>query len=184
MIVAISDGLSDIASSDNGEDEEDKDDEETELSQLSEDDEPGWVMVTISKMVQQRMESFLQKKLMLDELTQPGWEDAADYFCESDKKYGTSKLGLPAVIHPRIDDDAAASASTTFVEIMQYLDTVPWILQLPQGTSRPRSSHMRLGSGKPRTFACKNGLAPATEPDSFLIPNGKPLQLLIFYPGV
>jgi hypothetical protein len=39
-------------------------------------------MGTISKMVQQRMESFRQKQMKLDELTQPRWEDAADYFRE------------------------------------------------------------------------------------------------------
>jgi len=48
MMVAIGDSLSDLASSDDGEDEEDEDDEETEQGQLSEDDEPGWVMGTIT----------------------------------------------------------------------------------------------------------------------------------------
>jgi len=52
MLVAIGDSLSDLASSDNGEDGEDEDDEETEQGNLSEDDEPGWVMNTITKMVQ------------------------------------------------------------------------------------------------------------------------------------
>jgi hypothetical protein len=33
-------------------------------------------------MVQQRMERFQQKQMKLDKLTQPGWEDAADYFRE------------------------------------------------------------------------------------------------------
>jgi hypothetical protein len=40
------------------------------------------VMGTITKMVQQRMESFRQKQMKLDELTQLLWEDAADYFRE------------------------------------------------------------------------------------------------------
>jgi len=78
MLVAIGDSLSDLASSDDGEDGEDEDDEETELGRLSEDDEPGWVMGKITKTVQQRMERFRQKPMKLDELTQPGWEDAAD----------------------------------------------------------------------------------------------------------
>jgi len=85
MMAAIGDNLSDLASSDDGEDGEDED-EETELGKLSEDDEPGWVMGTISKMVRQRKESFRQKQMKLDELTQPGWEDAADYFHERDRK--------------------------------------------------------------------------------------------------
>jgi len=78
MMAAIGDSLSDLVSSDNGEDGED-DDQETEQGKLSEDDEPGWVMGTITRTVQQRMESFRQKKMKLDELTQPGWQDAADY---------------------------------------------------------------------------------------------------------
>jgi len=73
MLVAIADSLSDLASSDDGEDGEDEDDEETEQGKLSEDDEPGWVMGTITKMVQQRLERFRQKQMKFDELTQPGW---------------------------------------------------------------------------------------------------------------
>jgi hypothetical protein len=82
MLVAIGDSLSDLASSDDGDNGEDEDDEETEHRKLSKDDEPGWVMGTITKMVQQRMERFRQKKMKFEELTQPGWEDAADYFRE------------------------------------------------------------------------------------------------------
>jgi hypothetical protein len=71
MFNAIGDSLSDLASSDDrqdGEDEED-DEEDTELGKLIDDDEPGWVMRTISKTVQHRMESFRQKQMRLDELT-------------------------------------------------------------------------------------------------------------------
>jgi len=81
MMTAIGNSLSDLASSDDGEDGEDED-EETEQGKLSEDDEPDWVMGTISKTVPQRMESFRQMQMKLDKLTQPGWEDAADYFRE------------------------------------------------------------------------------------------------------
>jgi hypothetical protein len=63
MLVAIGDSLSNLASSDDGEEAEDEDDEETEQGKLSEDDEPGWVMGTITKTVQQRMERFLQKQM-------------------------------------------------------------------------------------------------------------------------
>jgi hypothetical protein len=51
MMVAIGDSLSDIASPNNGEDGEDENNEETVQGGLSEDDEPGWVMRTISKTV-------------------------------------------------------------------------------------------------------------------------------------
>jgi len=82
MLVAIGDSLSDLASSNNGEDGEAEDDEETEQGKLSEDDEPGWVMGTITKTVQQRMERFQQNQMKFDKLTQPGCQDAADYFRE------------------------------------------------------------------------------------------------------
>jgi hypothetical protein len=85
MLVAIRDSLSDLASSKDGEAGEDEDDEEIQQGKLSEDDEPGWVMGTITKTVQQRMKMFRQKQMKLDELTQPGWEDVADYFREWDK---------------------------------------------------------------------------------------------------
>jgi len=50
MLKTIRDSLSDLATSDDeedGEDEEDKE-EDTERGKLSKDDEPGWVMGTIS----------------------------------------------------------------------------------------------------------------------------------------
>jgi hypothetical protein len=71
MMAAIGDSQSDLASSDDGEDGEDEAGE-TEQANLSEDDEPGWVMDTISKTVQQRMESFRGKQMKLDELAQLG----------------------------------------------------------------------------------------------------------------
>jgi len=51
MMAAIADSLSDLASFDDGEDGQNED-EETEQGKLSEDDEPGWVMGTITKTVQ------------------------------------------------------------------------------------------------------------------------------------
>jgi len=59
MLNAIGDSLSDLASFDDEEDAEDEEeDDDTEQGKLSEDDEPGWVMGTISKSVQRRMERF------------------------------------------------------------------------------------------------------------------------------
>jgi len=82
MMVAVGHSLSDHASSDDGEDGEDEDDEETEQGKQSEDYEPGRVMGTTSKTVQQHVERLRQKQMKHDELTQPGWEDAADYLRE------------------------------------------------------------------------------------------------------
>jgi len=148
MMVPIGDSLSDIASSDDGEEWEDEDDKQREQGQLSEDDKPSWGMGTIAKMVQQRTEGSLQTQMKLDQLTQLGWEDAADYFRESDKKYSTFHLWVPAVVQPQTDDDTAAPTQTTFRELMECLDIVPGLSQMPQGTSRLGSSHMRLGCVK------------------------------------
>ena len=53
MLNAIGESLSNLASSEDEEDGEDEDDDEedTEIGKLSEDDEPGWVMGTISNTV-------------------------------------------------------------------------------------------------------------------------------------
>jgi hypothetical protein len=99
----IGNSLSDLASSEDEEHGkgEDDDEEDTGQRKLSEDDEPGWVMDKISKTVQHRMESFWQKQMRLDELTQPGWGDTADSFRERDMKYGMTKLKVPAVGSPK-----------------------------------------------------------------------------------
>jgi len=145
-MVAIIDSQRDLASSDDGEVGEDEDDEETDQGKLSEDDETCWVMGTISKSGQQSMGRLRQKQMNIDELAQPGWLDAADYFHQRDKKYGTSESTVPAVVKPQMDDDAAAPATITFGEVLESLDIVPGISQKPQVTSRPGSSHGRSGS--------------------------------------
>jgi len=181
MVVAIGDSLSDIASSGNWEDGEDEDDDETEEGQLSEDDKPGWVMGTITKTVQHRVQWFRQKQMKLDELTQPGWEDAADYLCERDKKYGTCELRVPTVVQLQTKDNTVASALTTFGEHMDDLDIVPGISQMPQGTSWPQSIHMRLGSGKPQSNTSISGLFPAAGPDSSTLLIAKSVEPGSFY---
>jgi len=135
MLFAIGDSLSDLASSDDGEDGENEHYEETERGKLSEDDEPGWVMGTITKTVQQRMERFRQKQIKLDDLTQPRWEDAAHYFHEQDKKYGISELRVPTVDQPQTIDDLPAPPLSTIGELMWFPDIVLGISQTPQGTS-------------------------------------------------
>jgi len=56
--------------------------------------------------------------MKLDQLTQLGWEDAADYIREREKKYGTSELRVPAVLKPQPDQDVAVPAPTSFGELM------------------------------------------------------------------
>jgi len=73
--------------------------------------------------------------MKLDELTLLGWEDAADYFRARDKKYSTSALRVPAVVQQQTDDVAATTVPTMIGELLECLDIVPGISQMPQGTS-------------------------------------------------
>jgi len=183
MMAAIGDSLSDLACSDNGKDGEDED-EETELGKLSEDDERGWVMGTISKTVQHRMESFRQKQMRLDELTQPGWEDAADYFRERDKEAGTAKLRVPVVIPPQTDEAVSAPPPTTFGQLMERFDIVPAISHMPQGTAQPEICHIRPGSVKPQSNTTISGLETAAEPDMSPLLKAKPVEPVSLYPCI
>jgi len=92
MLNAIRDSLSDLASSNDEQSREDMEDDEedTELGKLRDDDETGWVMGTIFKTVQRRMERFRPKQMRLDQLTKLGWGDTANYFRERDMKYGSA----------------------------------------------------------------------------------------------
>jgi len=151
MLNAIGDSLSDLASSQDEEDGEDEndDEEETALCMLSDDDEPGWVMGTISKTVQHCMWSFRQKQIRLDEQTGLGWEDAADYFRERDMKYSMTESKVLALVKPQTDTTAATPSPTTFGELMQVHDIVPGQSQMPQATSRQGSSQKRLSLENP-----------------------------------
>jgi len=152
MLNAIRDSLSDLATSNDEQDGEDveDDEEDTELGKLSDDDEPGWVMGTITNTVQHCMESFRQKQMRLDELTQPGWGNAANYFCERYMRYGTAELMVPAVIKPHIDSTTATPSPITVGEHMQTPDIVRGQSEMPAVTPRPGSSQMSLGSEKPQ----------------------------------
>ena len=184
MLVAVGVSLSDLASSDDEDDGEDEDDEETEQCKLSEDDEPGWVIGTITKTVQQRMQRFRQKKIKLDKLTQWGWDDAADYFHERDNKYSISELRVLVVIQPQTNDDSLAPPLTTFGELMESIGIVPRISQRPQGTSRARSSHLTLGSVKPQSRSSMPSCEPAAEPVSSMLLKAKPVEQVRFYPCI
>jgi len=185
MMNAIGDNPSDLATSDDEQDSEDEEDkeEDTELGKLS-DDEPGWVMGTISKNVQHRMESFRQKQMRLDKLTQPGWGDAANYFRERDMKYGTAELKVLTVVNHQIDWIAATPSPTTFGEHMQTLQIVSGQSQMPAVTSWPGSSHMRLGSEKPQSHKFIPLFLPVAEPDSTPILDSKPVEPVSIHPCI
>jgi len=160
MVIAIGNSLSDLTSSD------DEDDENTELHKLSEEDECSKVLGTFSKMVQQCMERFRQKQMMLDKLTQLGSGDSADYFSDSHMKYGLTKWMVLPVVKPPTDEVAATPAPITYGELMKSLGIIPRISHIPQGTSWPGSSQMSLGSAKPESNKRTVSLPPDTELDS------------------
>jgi len=152
MLNAIGESLNDLASSEDkqtGWAEEDEE-EDKELGKLTADDKPGWVMGTISKTVQHRMESYRQKHIRLDDLTQPELQDAVNHFWERDKKYETAELKVPAVVKPQIDTTAATPSLTTFRDYMQTLDIVRGQSPMPAVTFQQGSSQMWLGSEKLR----------------------------------
>jgi hypothetical protein len=59
----------------------------------------------------------------------------ADYFCESDMKYRTTELKVPAVGKQQTDWTAATPSPTTFGELMRALDIFPGQSQMPPVTS-------------------------------------------------
>jgi len=186
MLNAIGECLSDPVSSDDEQDGEDeKDDEQdTELGKLSDDDEPGWVMGTLSKTVQHRMESFQQKQMRIDEMTKPGWVDAANSFHERDMKYCTAELKLPAVVKPPIDSTAAKPPLKTFGEHMHTLDDICGQSQMPAVTSRPGCNQMRLGSEKPQLQKLLPKLWPMAAPNLTPIQDAKPVEPMSVYPCI
>jgi hypothetical protein len=103
MLNTIEDSLSDLERSKDEEGEEDEDDNEDDTGpgKLREDDEPGWVMGTISQTVQYCMKSVWLNLMRLDELIQPGWGNAADIFCKRDMEPGTTELMVLAVVTPQ-----------------------------------------------------------------------------------
>ena len=164
--------------------DKDDDQDDTELGKLSENDEPGWVMGTISKAVQHRMESIRQKQMRLDELPQLGLGDPADYFLERDMKYGTTELKVPAVVKPQTDTTAATPSPTTFGELMQGVDILPRQSEIPQVTSRQGSSQMRMGSERHHADNHIVSLMPEALPDSSQMQIMMPVQPVNLYPSI
>jgi len=123
----------------------------------------------------------IQQKLMqVDELTKPGWVHAPDYFRGRDMMCSTSELLIPVVVQPHMDNDEAATAPATFGENMDCLDIDGEVTQMPQVTSRPGCSHMRLCSVEPLTNMSIFCLAPATQLDSIFIQIEKPVEVVNF----
>jgi len=160
----VGDGLSDVASSDDGEDGKDEvdDGEDPDLGKLSEDVKPCWDMGTTTNTVQHHMERFRQKLRTCDELTQPGWGDAANNMQKRDMKYGTSEFRVLAVIKPHTNTFVDTPAPKTLGELMESHDTIHGKLQQ---TFRQGSCHMRLASGTPPSQERRASLPPDIAPN-------------------
>ena len=76
---------------------------------------------------------------------------------------------MPDVGQPPTEHDAASSALSTFVGSMVTVDSIPRNSEMPQVTSQPGSSQMRLGSWKPHTHKRIPVLPSDTAPDSSMI---------------
>jgi hypothetical protein len=91
---------------------------------------------------------------------------------------------VPAVIELQTEDDAVLRPPTTFGELMECLEIVPGILQMPQGNSRPRSSHITLGLVKPQSKSSIPSGEPAVVPDTSMLLNDKPVEPVSCYPCI
>jgi len=67
---------------------------------------------------------------------------------------------------------------------MERLDIVPGISQMPQGTSRPGSSNIQVGSVKRQSNTSISGLEHAVEPHTSPLLQAKPVETVSFYPCI
>jgi hypothetical protein len=67
---------------------------------------------------------------------------------------------------------------------MERLDIDPGISQMPQGTSQPGSSHIRVGSVNPQSNTTISSLEPAAEPDTLPLLKPNPVEPVSFYPVI
>jgi len=80
-----------------------------------------------------------------------------------------------------MNQDVVALALTTFGELVECLDIVPGMSQMPHGTSRSGSSNMRLRSGKPQSDTCIPSVVPAIQMNSSPMLIVKPAEPISFY---
>jgi len=141
-------------------------------------------MGPIFKTVQHWMERFQQQEMKLDQLMQPDRAEVANFLCERDKKYGMTKLQVPAVVQLQIEGDASLSAPMTVGEHTETLDSVPGKLPIPQVNYRPGSSHMRRGSRKAWKHKHIQSGLPDAAPDSSLCKQSNPVETVSLYPCI
>lgn len=153
ILIAIEACLSNLAILDDKEDVDVKADDRngSELGKLSENDEPGWVMGTLSKEVPQSMETYLVMEIWHDELTQLRWWDMADYFPYRDMKCWMAALKLLPIVISLADKVAATPGTTKFVKLIVTVDNVPGKSQMLDGHPHQGCSHTMLGFPKPQS---------------------------------
>jgi len=145
---------------------------------------PVWVMGAIFNTAWQCIKRIRHKQMLPDEVTWAGWGDIANYFRESDTKYGTTKLIVLPVVIPQPDDVVAAASHPTFRELMESPDIIPGSSQWTQGTSRQGSCHIRPGSGKPQSNKRIHSLPPCLVRNSSLITHAMSVGPISFYPCI
>lgn len=64
-------------------------------------------------------------------------------------KCATAEINIPEVIKDQKGKLSAAPALTTFEELIETVQIVPRLSLMPQGTSQPGSSHVRLSFANP-----------------------------------
>ena len=97
---------------------------------------------------------------------------------------GMAESMVPAVVEPRTDITAATTSPSKFGKLMQTLDIDCGKSQMLQGTSRPGSSQMKLGSGTQQSHICIALLPPGKAPDSPQIQQSKPVEHRTVYPSI
>jgi len=91
---------------------------------------------------------------------------------------------VAAVVYAQIDDEAALRLPTILAGRKEWLEIVPKISQILQGTSRPGCRYIMLGWMKPQFNAGRSGLKPAAERDSSRLLNSKHVEPVSFYPYI
>jgi hypothetical protein len=141
-------------------------------------------MGTISKTVQYHMQSFWQKLIRLEELTQRACVNAENYFHESDIKYGTAELNLPAVVKPQIDRTAATPSLTTCREHRQNVDIFRGQSQMPPLTTQPGITQMMLRSETPKPQRIIAVLSTVVWTDLMTTHDPKDIEPVTIYPCI
>jgi len=120
--------------------------------------------------------------MRLDELTHPGWGDAAKYIRVRALRYGTAELNVEVVAKPQIDSTTATPSMMTVGEHMQTPELIGGQAEMPVVTSRPGRGQMRLGSEKPQSHKFILVLSPGMATDSMPIQDANLVEPVSFYP--